>query len=116
MTHPDFWRAFDEMVAASQIKMDRPRGSAHPRYPDFIYPLHYGYLEGTTSADGGGIDVWVGSLSHGRVTALICCIDLEKRDVEVKILLACTQEEARAILSIHNSGSQSAMLIERHER
>jgi inorganic pyrophosphatase len=60
--------------------------------------------------------VWVGSLSHGRVTALICCVDQEKRDVEVKILLACTQQEAQAILDIHNSGSQSAKLIERDER
>jgi inorganic pyrophosphatase len=112
----DFWRAFDEMVAASHIKIDRPRGSTHPRYPDFIYPLDYGFLEGTTSGDGGGIDVWVGSLGGSRVTALVCCVDLEKRDAEVKILLGCTQEEAREILSIHNSGSQSARLIERDER
>jgi inorganic pyrophosphatase len=112
----DFWRAFDEMVAASRIKIDRPRGSVHPRYPDFIYPLDYGYLEGTTSADGGGIDVWVGSLEGGKVTALVCCVDLQKRDVEVKILLGCTQEEAQAIIGIHNSGSQSAKLIERDER
>lgn len=95
MTHLDFWRAFDDMVAASPIRIDRPRGSAHPRYSDFIYPLDYGYLEGTTSGDGGGIDVWVGSLGGERVTALVCCVDLEKRDVEVKILVGCTQEEAR---------------------
>ncbi|HYP39248.1 MAG TPA: inorganic pyrophosphatase [Chloroflexia bacterium] len=112
----DFWHAFDEMVATSRIKIDRPRGSTHPRYPDFIYPLDYGYLEGATSSDEGGIDVWIGSVPHGRVTALACCIDLEKRDVELKILLGCTQEEAREILGIHNSGSQSAMLIERDER
>ncbi len=112
----DFWRAFDDMVAASSIKIDRPRGTTHPRYPDFTYPLDYGYLEGTTSGDGGGIDVCVGTLPHTKVTALVCCVDLEKRDVEVKILLGCTQEEAREILSIHNSGSQSAMLIERDER
>jgi inorganic pyrophosphatase len=28
-----------------------------------IYPLDYGYLEITTSSDGGGIDVWFGSLN-----------------------------------------------------
>ena len=27
------------------------------RENDFIYPVNYGYLDGTTSADGGGIDV-----------------------------------------------------------
>ncbi|HEX9989125.1 MAG TPA: inorganic pyrophosphatase [Chloroflexia bacterium] len=104
------------MVAASQIRIDRPRGSTHPRYPDLIYPLDYGYLESTTSGDGGGIDVWVGSLPQRRVTALVCCIDLEKRDVEIKILVGCTQQEAREILAIHNPGNQSAMLIERDER
>ena len=54
---PDFWRALDALVAGSEIVIDRPRGSAHPRYPDVIYPLDYGYLAGTRAADGDGIDV-----------------------------------------------------------
>ena len=56
-----FWKALDELVNHSEIMIDRPQGTAHPRYPDFIYKLDYGYLKDTSSMDGGGIDVWVGS-------------------------------------------------------
>jgi inorganic pyrophosphatase len=108
-----FWSALDRLVASCEIVVDRPRGSAHPRYPDFVYPLDYGYLAGTTSPDGGGIDVWLGSLPERKVTAVICNVDLVKRDSEVKLLLGCTPEEALTILGVHNHDSQSAICIPR---
>jgi inorganic pyrophosphatase len=109
----DFWLKLDKLVATSNLLINRPRGTSHPRYPSFIYPLDYGYLQGTRSADGCGIDVWIGSLSDRRVTALICTVDIEKRDSEIKILLDCTKGEAQDILNIHNTGSQSAILLVR---
>jgi inorganic pyrophosphatase len=109
----DFWLKLDELAAASPVRVDRPKGSAHPRYPELIYPLDYGYLDGTTSGDGSGIDVWVGSLPGGRVTAIICCVDAEKRDAEIKILLGCTPAEAQTLLRFHNDGAQAAILLER---
>ena len=63
MINNDFWDAIDKLVVESKIVIDRPRNSRHPRYSDFIYPVDYGYLDGTTSADGGGIDVWYGMRS-----------------------------------------------------
>ena len=45
----DFWKALDELVSNSEIVIDRPRGSAHPRFPDFIYKVDYGYLKDTAS-------------------------------------------------------------------
>ncbi len=44
-TSDDFWLALDRLVAASEIIIDRPKGSAHPRYPDFIYPAA-GWMRG----------------------------------------------------------------------
>ena len=41
----DFWKALDELVNSSEIVIDRPRGSAHPRFPNFIYKVDYGYLK-----------------------------------------------------------------------
>jgi inorganic pyrophosphatase len=111
----DFWHRLDQLVAACTLILDRPQGASHPRYPSFIYPLDYGYLEGTRAADGDGLDVWVGSLPDRRVTAVVCTIDLKQRDAEVKILLGCTSQEARDILAIHNAGWQSAVLVERPE-
>lgn len=39
--------------------IDRPLGSRHPRYPDLIYPVNYGYVEGIFAPDGEEQDVYV---------------------------------------------------------
>ena len=96
-----FWQALDELVASSNIVIDRPKGSAHPKFPDFIYPLDYGYLQNTSSMDGGGIDVWVGS-GQKHVDAVICIVDLLKKDSEIKILIGCNEAETQAVYHTHN--------------
>jgi len=108
-----FWLAIDTLVARHPIIIDRPRGSIHPRYPNIIYPLDYGYLEGTTSGDGCGIDIWRGSLAQFAATGLILTVDLKKKDSEMKLLLACTLEEQHIVLEFHQTGLQSALLVER---
>lgn len=113
MSDRGFWARLDEVMAMCDLIIDRPKGSPHPRYPAVRHPLDYGYLESTRSGDGDGIDVWIGSLPGRTVSAIICTVDLEKRDAEVKILLGCTRQEAREILTMHNAGSQSAILMER---
>ncbi|MGC9358072.1 MAG: HAD-IA family hydrolase, partial [Anaerolineae bacterium] len=112
--HTDiFWQLLDALVAHSEIAIDRPAGTPHPRHSDFVYPLDYGYLVQTHAADGDGVDVWVGSLPKRKITAIVCTVDLQKRDAEVKILLGCTPEEIETVLDIHNQGSQAATLITR---
>ncbi|MBO5567955.1 MAG: inorganic pyrophosphatase [Clostridia bacterium] len=39
--------------------IDRPMGSAHPRHPDMIYPINYGYVDGVFAGDGAEQDVYV---------------------------------------------------------
>ena len=99
--HSNFWQALDRLVAESAIVIDRPKGSAHPRFPDFIYRVDYGYLKDTTSMDGAGIDVWVGS-GEKTVDAIMWIVDLMKRDSEIKILIGCTEEEKAIIYETHN--------------
>ncbi len=111
-----FWLMLDQLVATSEIVIDRPRGSAHPRYPDFVYPVDYGYLANTQVMDGGGLDVWVGSLPGRALTGVICTVDVLKRDVELKLLLGCTPAEQRVILEAHNAYSQAGILVERPPR
>lgn len=62
MNNERFWQKLDQLVTSTSIIIDRPRNSRHPRYPDIIYPLDYGYLQNTTSGDRDGIDLWRGSL------------------------------------------------------
>ena len=97
----DFWKALDELVSNSEIVIDRPRGSAHPRFPNFIYRVDYGYLKDTASMDGAGIDVWVGS-GDKKIDAIMCIVDLMKRDSEIKILVGCTEEEKLEVYKTHN--------------
>ena len=97
----EFWIALDELVKVSEIAIDRPKGSSHPKYPDFIYEIDYGYLKYTSSMDGSGIDVYVGT-GDKRVDAIICIVDLLKRDSEIKILIGCTEEEKSFVYKKHN--------------
>ncbi len=109
-----FWSALDRLVAQSRVIIDRPKHSAHPRYPDCIYPVDYGYLAGTTSMDGGGIDLWRGTAGTGTVDAIICTVDLLKRDSEIKLLLSCSPEEQKNILVFHNDSEfMKGILISR---
>ena len=109
-----FWSAIETLVASSDIVIDRPRGGAHPRYPDFIYPVDYGYLENTSAMDGGGIDVWRGT-DGDCVSAIVCTVDLLKRDSEIKILIGCTEDEIRLILETHNDSEYMKGLLIRRD-
>lgn len=97
-----FWQALDDLHAKSRVVIDRPSGSRHPRFPHIVYPVDYGYLEDTSSMDGGGIDVWRGTASEQIIDAVICIVDLMKKDSEVKLLIGCTQQEKALIYEFHN--------------
>jgi inorganic pyrophosphatase len=97
-----FWKAVDSLVQESEIVIDRLKGSHHPRYPELVYPVDYGYLKNTTSMDGGGIDIWRGTDTAGKIDAIICTVDLHKKDSEIKILIGCNAAEKALILDFHN--------------
>ena len=110
----EFWNALDQLLAKSRIVIDRPKGSAHPRYPHMIYPLDYDYLADTSAMDGDGIDVWLGSDPARTLDALICTVDLIKRDSEIKLLIGCTEAEKQLALAQHNDSEfMKGMLIRR---
>jgi inorganic pyrophosphatase len=94
---PPFWQAMMELGESGSVVLDRPRGTAHPRYPGMIYPLDYGYLENTSAADGDGIDVWIGSNGDKKLTGILCTFDTLKRDAEIKLLIGCTLEDVETI-------------------
>ena len=102
MPDNEFWNAIDRLVAESEIIIDRPKGTVHPKYPDFIYQVDYGYLKNTTSMDNDGIDVWVGSDDSQTIDAIMCTVDLLKRDSEIKILIGCTESEKELVFQTHN--------------
>lgn len=106
-----FWKRLRSFVAEGEIVIDRPRGSRHPHFPEMEYPLDYGYIAGTNSADGKEIDVWVGTLAERSMSGLVVTLDETKRDAEIKVLLGCTADDVERILSFHNSGPMSAVFV-----
>lgn len=111
-----FWNALDMLVRQSEIVIDRPKGTAHPRFPDFVYQVDYGYLKDTSSMDGGGIDVWLGTAGDRKVNGIVCTVDLMKQDSEIKLLIGCTEEEKEIVYESHNDSEfMKGIMIDRTE-
>ncbi len=114
ITDHAFWNALEELVVNSKINIDRPKGSHHPRFSNVVYEVDYGYLENTSSMDGDGIDVWIGTSSGKEIDAIMCIVDLMKKDSEIKILIGCTEEEKEIIYRFHNESKfMKGILIRR---
>jgi inorganic pyrophosphatase len=68
------------------VKIDRPLGSAHPKHPDLIYHVNYGYVDGVIAPDGEEQDAYVIGVNvpvlsfEGRIIAIIH----RKNDIEDK--------------------------------
>jgi inorganic pyrophosphatase len=108
-----FWSRLDELIQTSEMTIDRPKGTRHPKYPDLIFPLNYGYLKNTVGGDGDGIDVWVGTARHRRLTAIAATVDTKKRDAEIKLIIGCTEAEVKTIERFYNGSYMSAVILKR---
>lgn len=107
----EFLEYLQRLVDSSQIVIDRPKGSVHPRFPGKAYPVDYGYLQGTTSIDTNGVDIWVGTVGMRKVVGILCTVDLIKKDTELKILFDCTDMEIRSIQEFVNDNDMRAINI-----
>lgn len=89
------WSGWEATIEAHGVTIDRPRLSRHPVHPSIIYPLDYGFVNGTTSADGEEVDVFVGTAPADRIglNGLIVTTDRRKGDQEAKLLFRCDPTE-----------------------
>jgi inorganic pyrophosphatase len=108
-----FFETLERLILECGITIDRPKGMAHPRFPDLIYPINYGYINNTQSQDGDGIDVFIGDDDGSRVVGIICSVDSVKRDSEVKVLYDCTERNIQTALRMMNNGPMRGILIRR---
>lgn len=53
---PDYSSIIGKTV---QGTVDRPLGTSHPHYPEMIYPVNYGYVDGVFAGDGAEQDVYL---------------------------------------------------------
>ncbi|MCK5199462.1 MAG: hypothetical protein KAR21_13980 [Spirochaetales bacterium] len=107
-----YWESLNKLVQRHKIIIDRRKGNAHPKYPEIIYPVDYGYLDKTTAIDGNGIDIFVGSLDSNIIQGIICTVDSLKNDTEIKIMYNCSENEIQSALALLNGKYISAIFME----
>ena len=53
-------------------------------------------------------------IADKQVNAIICTVDLMKRDSEIKLLIGCTEEEINTVYEFHNDSEfMKGILIRR---
>lgn len=96
------WPRWEALVAQRGVVLDRPHGSRHPRFPEIIYPLDYGYVAGTDDGQGEGVDVFVGTAPPLGLVGAVLTRDFRRGDREVKLLLGTRPEEVYLALGFLN--------------
>jgi len=110
----EFWKYLNKLVSKNEIVIDRPKGTRHPKYGNIVYEIDYGYLKNTETTDNNEIDVFKGSLHNKNVNSVMCTVDLLKKDIEIKILIGCTEIEKQKIYEFLNSTEyMKAIMIEK---
>lgn len=68
------------------VTVDRPLGSAHPKYQDMIYPINYGYIGGLMAQDGEEQDAYILGVHEAvdTFTGHIIAVIKRSDDVEEK--------------------------------
>jgi inorganic pyrophosphatase len=72
------------------VIVDRPLGTCHPKHPDIVYPVNYGYVPGVIAPDGEEQDAYILGIDcpvdqfTGKVIAVIHRWD----DIEEKWVVA----------------------------
>jgi len=106
-----FWQKLDSLFFSSELVIDRPKNSVHPKYANLIYPLDYGYLKDTDRKTKGGIDVFVGSKKAKTIEHIVVAVDILNKDIEIKILWGCSEEEIKKVLLFLNQTDYQKTII-----
>ena len=72
------------------VTVDRPLGSRHPKHPDILYTVNYGYIEGIMAPDGEEQDAYILGVSVPveSFTGTVIAVIHRKNDVEDKWVVA----------------------------
>ena len=83
-----------------KVIVDRPLGTCHPRHPDIVYPINYGYVPGVIAPDGEEQDAYLLGVDEpvehfsGQVIAVIHRNDdMEEKWVVAPEGVAFTKEQ-----------------------
>lgn len=77
------------------VYIDRPLGMKHPKFPDIIYPVNYGYIKEIKAADNEYQDVYIIGTDEplkiciGKVYAIV----IRENDIEDKLIVVTNDKE-----------------------
>ncbi len=77
------------------VYIDRPLGVKHPKFPDIIYPVNYGYIKEIKAADNEYQDVYIIGTDEplkiciGKVYAIV----IRENDIEDKLIVVTNDKE-----------------------
>ena len=87
-----------------RVIVDRSFGSHHPKFPDLVYPVNYGYVEGVFAGDGEEQDVYILGVSvpvsefTGKIIAVIHRLnDNEDKWVTAPVGMRFSKEEIQKL-------------------
>lgn len=86
------WEQWEGMIRLKGITIERASGTPHPDHPDIVYPINYGFVNGTDTVDGAEMDVFKGTADNGLVAAIFT-EDRRKGDLEAKLIVDCSPRE-----------------------
>ena len=99
------------------VTVDRPLGTAHPRHPDILYPVNYGYVPGILAPDGEEQDAYILGVDRplevfsGKVIAIIHrWDDVEEKWVVAPEGLRFTKAEIESAVSFQEQYFQSEII------
>ena len=109
-----FWQKLDTLYLSSDLIMDKPKGTAHHVYHNLIYPVDYGHLKSSNDDIDESIGLYRGSGTQRIINTIVVCVDIRKKDIEVKLLMGCTPQEEETILTFLNQTDfQKTILVRR---
>ncbi|UNT95248.1 Inorganic pyrophosphatase [Allobaculum mucilyticum] len=109
-----FWQKLDTLILSGNVEAISKAGTPSPDYPKLVYPVDFGKVSDVLSNSGAPFYCFIGSLKDRRATAVIVQADILEREVFVKALIGCTEDEIRRIIKFINAAEfQKAILVRR---
>lgn len=109
-----FWQKVETLFLSSGFEITRKKGDVHPVFKNLVYPTDYGHMKDTKSVSDEGVTVYVGSGNRSSISALVIAADILAKELDVKILVGCDEEEEKDVLHFLNQTDyQKTVLIRR---
>ncbi len=93
-----FWQKVDSLYLSGTRKIIKKKGEVHDTFKNLVYPLDYARIEDMKSVSGHGVAVYLGSENRNKVSALVVAADILEKELDVKVLAGCTEEEIEEVL------------------